>query len=280
MINFTSRGVMIERGRAVDGARNPAFSKLGQSCMDNYTKPDKSLMRSLSSLNNQIRRMEAEARHRKTEFVKRSQVLNYEPMILVERPASPEVQKKAHAIRVATQLGENYETESEKPRYMRQLRKQVKTPSTLTTIDSFTVKSKKKQNTWEEVRDQGEQLEFKSLLRPFSKLTDKERSDLQIGWSIHKPRLIGQDEQDTENKKKKSKSPTRKKTPALEPDGDEDELTPFITQIAQVRRHSSRGQETTTKENKHKVHFASRGNSARSTPSRKSKIPPKTKIAY
>ncbi|XP_033758845.1 uncharacterized protein LOC117341116 isoform X3 [Pecten maximus] len=239
LINMSSRRMMIERERAVDGARNPAFSKLGSTLLDTYTKPDQYLTKQYRHINSQIRRMEATMRLKKKQFVQTSQVLNYDPIILVERPPSPENVKMAKAKILAEEMNEEFIADEYKPHYMRQLRTKAKTPSTLMTIDAFTVKSKKKRNIWNKTLDERDPPEFQSTVRPYSKLTEKEKTDLQIGWSYHKPRLEA--EEDQEPKREKSMTPKSKKAHETEGETDEDEefFTPFITQMATVRRHSA-----------------------------------------
>jgi len=231
LINFTSRGTMIERERAVEGARNPGYSKLGSTIVDIYCKPDKGLTRKISAINSEIRRMEATLRLKQKRFIKNCQVLNYDPMILVERPASAENIKKARERALAIERNDkDYVEDSDKPRYMRQLRSKARTPSTLTTIDAFTVKSKKKRNIWNETLDEKEPPEFVSTIRPHAKLTQREKSDLQVGWSYHKPRLTAEEDL----------PPPPRKLADSEEENTDDETGPFITQMAKVRRHSTK----------------------------------------
>ncbi|OWF46835.1 uncharacterized protein LOC110455182 isoform X2 [Mizuhopecten yessoensis] len=239
LINVSSRRMMLERERAVDGARNPAFSKLGSTLLDTYTKPDQSLTKQYRHINSQIRRMEATMRLKKKQFVQTSQVLNYDPIILVERPPSPVNVKMARAKIMAEKMNEEFIADEYKPHYMRQLRTKARTPSTLMTIDAFTVKSKKKRNIWNKTMDEKDPPEFQSTVRPYSKLTEKEKTDLQIGWSYHKPRLEA--EEDQEPKRENTMTPKAKRTQESEGETDNEEefLTPFITQMATVRRHSA-----------------------------------------
>lgn len=140
-------------------------------------------------------------------------------------------------------MNEEYIPDEYKPHYMRQLRSKVRTPSTLMTIDAFTVKSKKKRNLWNETMDEKDGPEFQSTVRPYAKLSEKEKTDLQIGWSYHKPRL--QAAEDQEAKSEKSMTPKSGKSKTQESDVETDEegefVTPFVTQMVKVRRHSTSG---------------------------------------
>ncbi|PVD20968.1 hypothetical protein C0Q70_19132 [Pomacea canaliculata] len=75
------------------------------------------------------------------------------------------------------------------PSYMRPLRSRCRTPSTLTTIDAFTLKAKKKRNVWEEAMDEKAPPQFQSTVRPAARLSRREMAQLQEGWSSHKLRV-------------------------------------------------------------------------------------------
>lgn len=265
---YTSRRSMLEREKAVDCARNPGASKFGHSLAEINSKKDKSLVRELRKIEHEIKSMSLQMNQRKKTFVKSCHVLNYDPIILVERPPSPEMRKKALAMSMGLDEEEyNEHFENEKvPHYMHQLRSKQKTPSTLRTIDAFTIKNKKKKNIWEDAVEQNDAPVFHSTVRPCYQLTKREQSDLQMGWALHKPRLTPDSEVQREGLEdyRKSKTPPRSITPksrsstddhqanakSIKVVGDvnlpkdfqgdsEDEFTPFITQMAKVRNHSS-----------------------------------------
>lgn len=261
---YTSRRSMLEREKAVDGARNPGASKFGISLAEINSKKDKLLLRELRKIESEIKSMSLQMSQQKKTFVKSCHVLNYDPIILVERPPSPEMKKKALAMSMGLdedEYNEHFENENI-PRYMRQLRSKQKTPSTLNTIDAFTIKNKKKKNVWEDAVDQTESPVFHSTVKPCLQLTKREQSDLHMGWALHKPRLTPDSEVQREGLEefRKSKTPPRSITPksrastaikevqdinslhGVHEDSD-DEFTPFITQMAKVRDHSSKAKE-------------------------------------
>lgn len=267
---YTSRRSMLEREKAVDGARNPGASKFGHSLAEINSKKDKSLMRELRKIENEIKSMSLQMNQRKKTFVKSCHVLNYDPIILVERPPSPEMRKKALAMSMGLdedEYNQHFENETV-PHYMHQLRSKQKTPSTLRTIDAFTVKNRKKKNIWEDAVERGDAPVFHSTVRPCLQLTRREQTDLQMGWALHKPRLTpdsSEVQREGLEEYRKSKTPPRSITPksrastaenltnakSIKEVGNvnnpkdsqvdsDDEFTPFITQMAKVRNHSSK----------------------------------------
>lgn len=73
------------------------------------------------------------------------------------------------------------------PSYMRPLQSRSRTLSSLTTIEAFTVETKKKKNLWEDAVEDKDEQKFKSTSRPTARLTAYERKQLKIGHSLHKP---------------------------------------------------------------------------------------------
>nr|KAG5712946.1 hypothetical protein BaRGS_021740 [Batillaria attramentaria] len=215
-----SRGAELDKQRAVMTARNPKDSKWGECLINVNTKQDPILASRLGRISTEMRRMEFRLHQVKQHFVKTSSCLNHEPLILVERPPSPAVRRRAKIIET---YGEDLTAHS-MPGYMRPLRSRCRTPSTLTTIDAFTLQTKKKRNVWEEAMDEKETPVFRSTVRPAARLTKREAAQLQMGWSAHKPRLDGVG-------KEKSDSP-RERTPRDTGD------TPFVTQLPR-REHAS-----------------------------------------
>ncbi|KAH3703461.1 uncharacterized protein LOC127861090 isoform X1 [Dreissena polymorpha] len=236
---MTSRRAIMERERAMDAARNPGVSRFGDCLISVNSKGDTMLKSHLRKLNSEIRRMEIQLNSKMKHFVKTSAVLNHEPLILVERPASPEAVKRA-AIMTLERDTHGYPSagDDDKPSYMRQLRSKAKTPSTLTTIDAFIVKTRKKKNVWEDAADGKPQ--FQSTVRPYAKLTQREESDLQKGYELHKPKLEPSGFSDGEDAPSKRLPTPKKKVKRVSSDesdlSDFDEVaTPFITQMAEVR---------------------------------------------
>ena len=97
-------------------------------------------------------------------------------------------------------------------------RSRCRTPSTLTTIDAFTLKTKKKRNVWEEAMDEKDPPRFQCTVRPAARLTRRETAALHVGWDAHKPRV----DQDPKPEKKPP-SPQNYITSASD--------TPFVTQL-------------------------------------------------
>lgn len=205
-----TRGAELDKQRAVMTARNPKDSKWGECLINVNTKQDPILASRLGRITTEMRRMEFKLQQVKQHFVKTSSCLNHEPLILVERPASPAVRRRAKLIEA---YGEDPNTLT-LPGYMRPLRSRCRTPSTLTTIDAFTLQTKKKRNVWEEAMDEKEPPVFRSTVRPAARLTRREAAQLQMGWSAHKPRLEG-----------KERDPKDAATPRDPSD------TPFVTQL-------------------------------------------------
>jgi len=240
---LTSRRSMMERERAMDAARNPGISRFGDCLVNNQSKGDKMLASHMRKINSEIRRMEAQINNKMKCFLKSSAVLNHDPLILVERPASPEAVKKAYVMRNdKDEHGYPANVDEEKPSYMRQLRSKARTPSTLTTIDAFTVKARKKKNVWDDAT--GEKPQFQSTVRPYAKLTKREITDLQKGYEFHKPKLDNNAHSDSEEKYHKAlPSPKRSSSKgAYDSDASDvdDYATPFITQMAEMRKANSR----------------------------------------
>ncbi|XP_076470271.1 uncharacterized protein LOC143300461 isoform X2 [Babylonia areolata] len=203
-----SRGSELDIQRAVLAARNPKESKFGECLINVHTKQDPILKLRLGKISTEMKRMEFKMQQVKQHFVKTSSCLNHEPLLLVERPPSPQVRRRAQVMEVC---GEDPQ-DLIKPGYMRPLRSRCRTPSTLTTIDAFTLKTRKKRNVWEEAMDDKEPPQFRSTVRPSAKLTRHERAALQIGWDAHKPRV---DVTAKDKNKAESPRPPREVTAAV-----------------------------------------------------------------
>ncbi|KAK6170480.1 hypothetical protein SNE40_018866 [Patella caerulea] len=176
--------------KAILTAKHPKDSKFGECLLNTNTKEDPILDSKLNKIRGEMKRMKSQVNQMREHFVRKSHALNYEPMILVERPPSGGY-KSISAKDSITDQGLPIE-ELEKPGYMRQLKSRCKTPVRHTTIDAFTLRVKRKQNVWEECED-NKNVIFTSTIRPYSRLTDDEIGDLQHGWNHHKPKLISED---------------------------------------------------------------------------------------
>lgn len=239
---LTSRRAMMEREKAMDAARNPGVSKFGDCLVSMNSKTDKIYVSNIRKINSEIKRMQLQINQKMKHFVKNSAVLNHDPLILVERPPSPDVVKRKQVMTQYDELDERGyppvdEDDEHRPSYMRKLRSKARTPSTLTTIDAFTVKSRKKKNVWEGAVDEKAPPQFQSTVRPFAKLTRREISDLQKGLEFHKPKLENSGLADTDDRSSRKTLSPKKNTPVEESDESdfEDTFTPFITQMAELK---------------------------------------------
>ena len=242
---MASRRALVERRKAEDSARNPGFSRFGDSLVSVNAKTDEVLIKNLRQINSEIRRMELQTSQKRKLFLRNSGVLNHDPLILVERPASPILIRRAQTLLNNDPYDDELFGEANKPGYMKQLRSKTRTPSTLTTIDAFTVKAKKKRNVWEEAMDEKTAPQFTGTVRPYARLTKKEITELQMGYEMHKPRFIqeaapapdGEGEDSMRALQIRGKPKAMEEIPDTESEGSEvDEVTPFITQMASVRK--------------------------------------------
>lgn len=175
-----------EREKAVKAARYPAFSKYGNSLMAMSLRKNQALTRKLAYLDLQMKQTEIETNCKKRFFLKTCQVLNHDPIIVVERSPSHVVLNKLNSYNNGDDVGKGC-----LPNYMTQLDFKIKIPSMFTTTEAFIVRSKKKRNIWDETKEQvvKESKTFRSTLRPTARLSRKEQISLQTGFSFHKPRV-------------------------------------------------------------------------------------------
>ena len=244
---MTTRRALYERKKATDAARNPGVSRFGESLVTVNSKTDEMLTRRLKQISSEIRRMELQLNQKKKLFLKNNGLLNHDPIILVERPASPIIIKRAHTLLNNDPYDEALFGEAHKPSYMKQLRSKTRTPSTLTTIDSFIVKARKKKNVWEEAMDEKTAKQFTGTVRPYARLSRRETTELQLGYQMHKPKFVVDSGavSDGDNEELKLIRLRTDDVKADASDSDDegsvvDELTPFITQMASVRQKKSR----------------------------------------
>ncbi|BFZ13086.1 hypothetical protein BsWGS_16125 [Bradybaena similaris] len=168
-----------DKAKVVEAARTSMDSKMGEWLVNNQVRQDTSLGSKLGKLNREKRR--AEITHQQTQeiFMKESRTLSLEPLILVERsPAEHDAFENEQAA--------NHDS-PKMPGYMRSLRTGRRTPSSLITIEAFTLETKKKRNIWEEVLNEKEAPRFKSSTMPAIRLSEEEVAQLQLGHMLHKP---------------------------------------------------------------------------------------------
>jgi len=189
--------------RAVTAARSPHTSRMGDYLIQQYlvnSKNSRTPSGDVSRLTGEKKRSEANMYQERHNFLRQSHCLNSEPLILVERPPSPKVKTRAKMI---AKHGIDPQVVS-LPSYMRPLKTKSRTPNTLTTIEAYTLQTRKKKNVWEEVAESKDEVKFKSMARPSVPLTAGERRQLKQGYNLHKPTqsTIGQ-----------SKLPSNRKQP-------------------------------------------------------------------
>ncbi|XP_041376212.1 uncharacterized protein LOC121388781 [Gigantopelta aegis] len=185
-----SRRCRLELEKAMSTARCPKDSKFGECLININTKQDPILGKNLSRIEMDIRRMEAKMQQLRKTFVRSSQCLNYEPMILVERCPPREAFRRTAFINAY-----GYDPQLARlPGYMFPMKSRSRTPTTFTTIDAFVVKQRRTRNVWERATEDKELPKFESTVRPCSRLTQREIQQLQQCRTYHKPKL--QDERE------------------------------------------------------------------------------------
>jgi len=186
----TARQAILDRERAVATARNPALSKYGNTLMSIGLRRNQNLSKQSDHLDYQMKRIDLEMRQKKKYFVKNCRVLNYDPIMLVERPSSMVEDKTLSNYHNNDGNGDVANFENRKlSQDMMQLGSTSTLPTLQTTTDAFTIQSKKKKNVWEDCQEDLESIQFKSMVHPFKRLTTQEQHSLQRGWSFHNPRL-------------------------------------------------------------------------------------------
>ena len=108
-------------------------------------KEERLLGTALSHIDREKRRRAMHSLQKKREFLL-SIRQKPDPIIIVERPASPRIIQKAHNMKHGV---EEEEEAARTPRYMRPRKSQMKMPNTLTTLDAYSVRASKKANLWE-----------------------------------------------------------------------------------------------------------------------------------
>lgn len=186
----TARQAILDRERAVATARNPALSKYGSTLMAIGLKRNQNLSKQSEHLDYQMKRIDLEMRQKKKYFVKNCRVLNYDPIMVVERPSSMVEDKSPSNYQSNDENGDVTNSKNRKlSQDMMQLCSTSPLPTLQTTTDAFTIQSRKKKNVWEECQEDLESIQFKSMVHPFKRLTTREQHSLHRGWSFHKPRL-------------------------------------------------------------------------------------------
>ncbi|XP_012941711.1 uncharacterized protein LOC101861306 [Aplysia californica] len=172
-----------DKAKAVSEARAPQHSRMGEHLIHINSKGGTTRGGEMSRLSHEQKRTEQQLHQVKRNFLQQSQCLNREPLIVVERPASAKVKSRATVIK---KRGIDPDVIS-MPSYMRPLKCHSRTPSTLTTIEAFTVETRRKKNMWEEAMEDKEDLKFKCTARPSARLTPHEIQQLKVGYTLHKP---------------------------------------------------------------------------------------------
>ena len=175
---FPSRKLILERNKAISHARNPGLSKYGQCLVSVNNRLNNVLKTNLASLNAEFKRMEMQATRRKKFFIKTSGLLNHEPLLLVQRPKSEPIAETPSVPRKDDNV----------PGFMKPRLSKIVRPSSLKTIDIYTVRPAKKTNLWE---SSGEEraLRFTGVIRPCAKLSENEVEHLKNEYSATKPSL-------------------------------------------------------------------------------------------
>lgn len=252
-----------EREKAVKSAKYPAFSKYGNVLMAMSLRKNQAQTKKLAYLDLQMKRTEIETNHKKRFFLKRCQVLNHDPIIVVERPPSYTVLSK-------TSNNGDFFGKSSLPHYMTQLNCKMKIPSTLTTTEVFIVKSKIKRNIWDETKEGviNDSKTFQSTVLPTDRLSHREQSSLQMAFSFHKPRVTPEEKVYSAQSHRKSASSRTSAVQTLKPIeyyvtgqehfsnaekmkniGGEYKVATFITQLSDRSKNES---ERMNKFNEHK----------------------------
>jgi len=175
-----------DKAKAVTEARSPHTSRMGDYLIQQHvvnTRTGGPGGGEVCRLTGEQKRSEQQLHLNKRGFLRTSHCLNREPLILVERPPSPKAKTRA---RIMEKHGVDPVSIS-LPSYMRPLRTKSRTPSTLTTIEAYTLQTKKKKNVWEEVAEDPHSLRFKSMAKPSAPLTAGEKKQLRMGYTLHKP---------------------------------------------------------------------------------------------
>lgn len=102
------------------------------------------------------------------------------PTILMARPESPVARYES-----PNALNDVWE-EGSRPSYMRQTKSSQRSRSTMATIDMFTLKSRKKLNTWEEPFVESAEPKFVSKVHPSMPLTSEDQLALQRDWEARR----------------------------------------------------------------------------------------------
>ena len=186
-LKFSSRRHIIDKERAIGTAKNPKDSHYGRTLLRNNVFEGRLLSSEMGKLGNEARRNQMHLDQQKKLFLKKNLSLP-DPMILVERPPSPDVLKKASFPEEFTD-DEYYFNKSAPPHYAKPRSLDIKAPSTHVIMDMFKVTKKKKVNIWEEVMIEKEQPHFESAVRPARKLSELETQEIEKAWNAHRRQI-------------------------------------------------------------------------------------------
>lgn len=154
--------------------------------MHTNVKEERMLCTAISQIEREQRRRAAHSLQKQREFLL-SRQSKPEPIIIVERPPAYKHLQKAYFIQYG--LEEELNEQERTPRYMRQLKSRRKLPSTLTTLDAYTVRASKKANLWEpKVATEEGVARFSCHVPPSVPLSKEERVELDRGWHFHRPK--------------------------------------------------------------------------------------------
>ncbi|XP_067937238.1 uncharacterized protein [Watersipora subatra] len=165
----------MERQHALNTARNVLNSKIAKTLLEENKLPDRHLQIQVERFKADERRNLALTDNQQRLFKKQGLIYNFNPTIVVERPAS---------LRNPTKDG------STTPHYMTDIKQKQSLPiySPLPKVDAFKVISKRKRNLWEQNYDvKGLSKQFRSIILNSPPLTSDEQCDLDKGWTLYRP---------------------------------------------------------------------------------------------
>lgn len=133
--NKNSRRIMLDKAKAISTAKNPKDSHLGQALLRNNVFHSRVLGGELGKISEQSRRQQMHLDQQRKLFLKNHSLP--EPSILVERPPSPEILRRALCPEYYDDDDAYYFDATMPPHYMKPLRSRNNIPSTLVTMDVF-----------------------------------------------------------------------------------------------------------------------------------------------
>ena len=172
-----TRQTIIEREKALASIHNVALSRLGTTLLSN-SQDDRVFAAQVHELTQQDDQMQSQVNKNKKQLVQRIRLLP-NPTILLERLPSRSDLSAAN-VWYAKEVQEGIDGVKDilggrerVPRYQQPIKRKVKPPSTLPTVDAFKVERTTKGNPWDDVAKKRPHL--KSLHVPFKKLSREEQ---------------------------------------------------------------------------------------------------------